>query len=195
MQVGARRRAALAAAALLVAGCGTDSSAGRPTSSVAVTVAPPGTSATNVDPALQGQLEAANIRYWGVYDSVYNDPRQNLAVIDTVAAGEEAASLRDQAAQVLEQGLIGTGSIKVVRLTVTSVTPAPVEGGPTTVMVKSCNDVSGTTATTPDGKSVIDPNRLPQTKAILTFQDTTPNDPAGWRVIKGLAGPTIPCDG
>lgn len=197
MQVLERRRiaaAALAAAALLAAGCGTGSSAGTPPASTAATVAPPETSAPNVDAAVQDQITRAVTRYLEVYTSVYSNPTQDMAVVDTVASGEEAASLRDQAAQVARQGLVVAGSVKLLRLSVNDLTPSPVSGGPTTAHITTCNDVSGTTVMNPDGSSNVDPNRLRATKANLQLQNGTPGNPAGWRVTQVRTGPTVPCD-
>lgn len=187
--------AVFAAMALLVTGCGTDDPAPAepPPSPTALTVAPP--SATPEGTAAdQAELSDAVSRYLAVYDSVYNDPTQDLAVVDTVAGGEEAASLRDQAAQVVEQGLVSSGRTELVRLTVDSLTPSPVADGPITANVTTCNDVSDTTGVDPSGVSVIDPNRLPQTQAEVRLQNPTPDDPAGWRVIQVRTGPTLPCD-
>lgn len=194
MQTRGMRRAAVVAAALLVAvGCGTSGASSPAPTPSAATVAPPTTTqAGSADE--QAALTAAVTRYLAVYSSVYSNPRQDLAIIDTVAAGEEATSLRDQAAQVAEQGVVVTGAIKLLRLTVGSVSPTPVAGGPTTANVTTCSDVSGTTATNPDGSSNLNPNRLPQTQATLQLQNPTPSDSAGWRVIQGRTGPTVPCD-
>lgn len=196
MKARARRQgvaAVFAAAALLSAGCGTDSSAETPTTNTPATIAPPATTQAGT-PEEQAALTDAVSRYWAVYDSVYANPRQDLSIVDTVAAGEEAASLRDQAAQVAEQGIVSAGQIKVLRLTVDSISPNPVAGGPTTANVTTCNDVSATTGVDPSGTSVIDPNRLPQTQADIQLQNSTPGDAAGWRVIQVRTGPTVPCD-
>lgn len=195
MQVWARRQVATVwtAMVLLAVGCGTGEASGPGPTPTAVTVAPPSTTQAGTA-AEQAALTAAITRYLVVYDSVYNNPRENLAIVDTVAAGEEAASLRDQAAQVTQQGLVSTGQTTLVRLTVNSVSPSPVAGGLITANVTTCNDVSHTTAVDPSGKSVVDPNRLPQTKTTFQLQNLTPADPAGWRVIQGRSGPTIPCD-
>lgn len=184
--------AALAAVALLAAGCGTASSAGTSATSAA-TVAPPATTQAGT-PAEQIALTDAITRYQAVYSSVYNNPRQDLAIINTVAAGEEAASLRDQAAQLIQQGIVSAGQIKLLRLRVDSVSPNPVAGGPTTANVTTCNDVSGNTGVDPSGKSVVNPNRLPQTQATFRLENPTPDTAAGWRVVQGRSGPTIPCD-
>ncbi len=195
MQVWARREAATvwAAMVLLAVGCGTGDASGPGPTPTAVTVAPPSTTQAGTA-AEQAALTDAITRYQSVYSSVYANPRQDLAIVDTVAAGEEAASLRDQAAQVAAQGIVVTGAIKLLRLRVDSVSPSPVAGGPTAANVTTCNDVSGTTATNPDGSSSLNPNRLSQTKTTFQLQNPTPADPAGWRVIQGRSGPTIPCD-
>ncbi len=195
MQVWARREAATvwAAMVLLAVGCGTGDASGPGPTPTAVTVAPPSTTQAGTA-AEQAALTDAITRYQSVYSSVYANPRQDLAIVDTVAAGEEAASLRDQAAQVAAQGIVVTGAIKLLRLRVDSVSPSPVAGGPTAANVTTCNDVSGTTATNPDGSSNLNPNRLSQTKTTFQLQNPTPADPAGWRVIQGRSGPTIPCD-
>ena len=195
MQVWARRQAATvwAAMVLLAVGCGTGDASGPGPTPTAVTVAPPSTTQAGTA-AEQAALTDAITRYQSVYSSVYANPRQDLAIVDTVAAGEEAASLRDQAAQVAAQGIVVTGAIKLLRLRVDSVSPSPVAGGPTAANVTTCNDVSGTTATNPDGSSNLNPNRLSQTKTTFQLQNPTPADPAGWRVVQGRSGPTIPCD-
>lgn len=186
--------AALAVAALLTAGCGTDSAVEAPRPSSAATMTPPATTTLTVDPAVQEQLVAAVTRYLAVYDGVYSDPTQDLAVVDTVAGGEEAASLRDQAMQVAAQGLAVEGSVELLRLRVDDITPSPSEDGPTTANVTTCNDVSGTTVTNPDGTSNVDPNRLAETQAELQLQNTTPSNPDGWRVTQVRTGPTVPCE-
>lgn len=183
----------LAGTALLATGCGSDAATYIPPATTAATVAPPSTTAVGT-PDEQAALADAISRYWNVYSAVYNDPEQDLSIIDTVAAGEEAASLRDQAAQLVEQGIVSAGEIELVRVTVDSLTPSPVAGGPITANVTSCNDVSGNTGVDPSGASVVDPNRLPQTQATFQLQNPTPDDPAGWRVIQGRTGPTLPCD-
>ena len=192
----ARRRgatAALAAFALLAAGCGTDTTARTPATNPPATIAPPSTAQAGTE-AEKATLTTAINRYLAVYDSVYNNPRQNLVVVDTVASGEEAASLRDQAAQVARQGIVSAGQTKLLRLRVDSLTPNPVAGGPSVANVTTCNDVSGTTATNPDGSSSLNPARLPQTRATFQLQNPTPHDAAGWRVIQVRTGPTVPCD-
>ena len=192
----ARRRAAaaaLAAFALLAAGCGADSAARTPITNPPATIAPPSTTEAGTAGDQSALANAIN-RYQAVYTSVYVNPRQDLSVIDTVAAGEEAASLRDQAAQVAKQGLVASGSITVLRVKVDSVSPSPVAGGPTTANVTTCNDVSGLTIKNPDGSSNSNPNRLPQTQSTFQLQNPTPHVATGWRVIQGRSGPTVPCD-
>jgi hypothetical protein len=184
---------ALASVMLLAAGCSSGNASNPASAPTAVTVAPPFTTQAGT-PAEQAALTDAIKRYWTVYSSVYNNPRQDMSIVDTVATGEEAASLRDQAAQVAAQGIVSSGGIKLVRLTVTSVAPSPVAGGPTTANVITCNDVSANTGVDPSGKSVVNPNRLPQTKTSFRLQNPTPENPSGWRVIQGRSGPTIPCD-
>jgi hypothetical protein len=172
--------------------CGTTDTGSSPAMSAA-TVAPPSTTqAATV--AERTALTDAITRYWTVYSSVYNSPRQDLAIVDTVAAGAEATSLRDQAAQVAQQGLVSSGQIKLVRLKVGSITPPSVAGGPSTANVTTCNDVSRLSLNNPDGSSNIDANRLPQTQATFQLENQTPDDAAGWRVIQGRTGPTVPCD-
>ena len=178
---------------LLAAGCSSGSTSNPDPAPTGVTVAPPSTTQAGT-PAEQTALTEAITRYWTVYSSVYNNPRQDMAIVETVAAGEEAASLRDQAAQVAAQGIVSSGVIKLVKLTVTSVAPSPVAGGPTTANVITCNDVSANTGVDPSGKSVVNPNRLPQTKTSFHLQNPTPQNPSGWRVSQGRSGPTIPCD-
>lgn len=192
-QLSRRAAATVAATALLAAGCGTSATSSPGPTPTTVTVAPPST--TQAGTAVeQAALTDAISRYLAVYSSVYANPRQDLAIVDTVASGEEAASLRDQAAQVAQQGLVSSGAIKLVRLKVGSVTPSPVAGGPATANVTTCDDVSGLSINNPDGSSNSDPNRLPQTQATFQLQNPTPEDAAGWRVIQGRTGPTVPCD-
>lgn len=187
-----RRAAAAVAAALFAAGCGA-SDASRPTPTpTTITVAPPATTQAGTA-GEQTALTDAVTRYLAVYSSVYANPRQDLTIVDTVAAGEEATSLRDQAAQVAQQGLVSSGAISLLRLTVDSLSPSPVAGGPTIANVTTCNDVAGLSINNPDGSSNSDPNRLPQTQANFQLRNPTPNDSAGWRVIQGRTGPTVPC--
>jgi hypothetical protein len=196
MQVRVRRQvvaAACAATAVLAAGCGGGAASNPAPTPTAVTVAPQTTTPARTA-AEQAALTAAITRYWTVYSSVYNNPRQDLAIVDTVSAGEEASSLRDQAAQLVAQDIVSSGAIKLLRLRVDGVSPSPVAGGPTTANVTTCEDVSTNTGVDPSGKSVVDPNRLPQTQATFQLQNPTPENPAGWRVIQGRTGPTIPCD-
>ncbi len=148
-----------------------------------------------VSAALQQQLTDAVTRYQTVYSSVYNNPRQDLSVVDSVAAGQEATSLKYQAQQVADQHLIGSGTIKVLRVTVVDVTPnPPITGNPAMATVKACDDVSGTVGTTADGRSVVDPKRLPHTQTLFTLMNPTGSDASAWRVTKGESGTTIPCD-
>ena len=156
---------------------------------------PAATTTTTAADALQQQLTEAVTNYQRVYSSVYTDPTRAAIEVDTVAAGQEAASLKYQAQQVADQKLVVGGAIRVLRVSVVSVTPdPPVVSSPATAIVKSCDDVSSFTAVNPAGKSVIDPRRLPQTQATFTLTNPTPIDGTGWRVTKGEAGPTIPCD-
>jgi hypothetical protein len=135
------RRAAVALLLALGTACGTTGTESTPAPGP-VTVAPPATTQAGTA-AEQAVLTDAISRYLAVYSSVYANPRQDMAIVDTVASGEEAASLRDQAAQVAQQGLVSSGAIKLVRLKVGSVTPSPVAGGPATANVTTCDDVSG----------------------------------------------------
>ena len=177
--------------ALAGSACETTDKGSAPATSAA-TIAPPATTEA-ANPAEQAVLTNAVSRYWAVYSSIYNDPRQDLAIVATVAGGEEAASLRDQAGQLAAQGIVSVGAVTVARLTVGSLTPSPVAGGPTTANVTTCNDVSSVSGVDPSGASVVDPNRLPQTQAAVRLQNSTPDDPAGWRVIQVRTGPTVPC--
>jgi hypothetical protein len=172
--------------------CGTTDTGSSPAMSAA-TVAPPSTTqAATV--AERTALTDAITRYQAVYSSVYNSPRQDLAIVDTVAAGAEATSLRDQAAQLIAQGIVSSGAVKLLRLRVDSVSPSPVAGGPTSANVTTCEDVSANTGLDRTGKSIVNPNRLPQTQATFQLENPTPDDAAGWRVTQGRTGPTIPCD-
>jgi hypothetical protein len=178
---------AVAVASVLAAAGGCSSTPPTPAPGVGSTLAmtlPPPVSTTALSATdLHQQLTDAVTRYSKVYSSLYLNPRQDLSVVDTVATGQGADSLRSQAKQVADQHLIVTGEVKVLRVTVVSVTPnPPVASLPATATVKSCNDVSSTTATTPDGKSNIDPTRGPQTQTVLTLINATPADAAAWRV-------------
>ncbi len=191
---------ALATSAVLAGTVGCSSSDAPPAPPVTKAISPPAptsslaTSTSGVAPELQRQLTDAVTRYEHVYSSLYLNPRQVLGVVDSVATGQEAAGLRDQAKQVADQGLIVTGAIKVLRVTVVKVTPdPPVDATPVTATVKSCNDVSSVTGRTPDGKSVVDPKRLPQTQETLTLVNPAPANAAGWRVSNVQSGTTIPC--
>ncbi len=189
MQVGPPRLAALALAAfasVATAGCGSPPASAPPRSTQEVTLPPP--------PTIDQQLNDAVTRYSMVYSSVNVSPRQDLSVVDTVATGQGADSLRSQAKQVADQHLIVGGALKVLRVTVMSLTPnPPVASSPATATVKSCNDVSSVTGSTPDGKSVVDPKRGPQTQTVLTLTNATPANAAAWRVST-VEPSTTPCD-
>jgi len=64
-----------------------------PGSTMAVTPPPPAATTTAAD-ALQQQLTEAVTNYQRVYSSVYTDPTRAPVEVDTVAAGQEAASLK-----------------------------------------------------------------------------------------------------
>ena len=148
-----------------------------------------------VPATLQQQLTDAVTRYQTVYDSVYNNPHQDLSVVDTVATGQEANSLKYQAKQVADQHITSSGAIKVLRAVVVTETPnPPITSQPAMAIVKACIDVSATTGTTPDGKSVVDPKRLAQTQETLTLTTSTPEKPSAWRVSKVESGAALPCD-
>ena len=165
-----------------------------PGSTMAVTPPPPAATITAAD-ALQQQLTEAVTNFQRVYSSVYTDPTRAPVEVPKVAAGAEATSLSYQAKQVATQKLVVGGAVKVLRVSVVSVTPdPPVVSSPATAIVKACNDVSSVTAVDPTGKSVVDPRRLPQTQTTFTLTNPTPADGTGWRVTKGESGPTIPCD-
>ncbi len=185
---------ALAVLAVTAACSSAPSHPATPGSTMAVTPPPPAATTTAAD-ALQQQLTEAVTNYQRVYSSVYTDPTRAPVEVPQVAAGDEATSLSYQAKQVADQHLVVGGAIQVLRVSVVSVTPdPPVVSSPATAIVKSCDDVSSFTAVNPAGKSVIDPRRLPQTQATFTLTNPTPIDGTGWRVTKGEAGPTIPCD-
>ncbi len=163
-------------------------------STLYLTPPPPVVNTAPSGAALQQQLTDAVTRYEHVYDSLYLDPQQNLNVVDTVATGQAADSLRSQAKQVADQHLIVAGEAKVLRVTVVNTTPTPLGSSqPATATVKSCTDVSAITLKTPDGKSNVDPKRGPQTQTQYTLINATPAVAAAWRV-SALAPSTAPCD-
>jgi len=163
-------------------------------STLYLTPPPPVVNTAPSGAALQQQLTDAVTRYEHVYDSLYLDPQQNLNVVDTVATGQGADSLRSQAKQVADQHLIVAGEGKVLRVTVVNTTPTPLDSSqPATATVKSCTDVSTVTGTTPDGRSVVDPKRGPQTQTQYTLINATPAVASAWRVST-LAPSTAPCD-
>ncbi len=179
------------------AGCSTHTSPPAPQGAT-VFVAPPAstppTPSADAGSGLQQPLTNAVTRYTQVYSSLYVNPRQDLSVIDTVATGQGADSLRSQATQVADQHLIVTGEIKVLRVTVVSVDPnPPIAASPATVTVKSCNDVSSTTVTTSGGKSNVDPKRGPQTQTVLMLTNANPANAAAWRVSTVEPSTTL-CD-
>ena len=79
-------------------------------------------------------------------------------------------------------------------MVVTETPNPPITSQPAMAIVKACIDVSATTGTTPDGKSVVDPKRLPQTQETLTLTTSTPEKPSAWRVSKVESGAALPCD-
>ena len=163
-------------------------------STLYVTPPPPVSNTAPTGEVLHQQLTDAVTRYEHVNDSVYLNPRQDLTVVDTVAIGQAADSLKYQAKQVADQHLIVTGEGKVLRVTVVSTNPNPLDSSqPATATVKSCSDVSATTVATPDGKSNVDPRRGSQVQTVLTLTNATPAVPAAWRVST-LAPSTSPCD-
>ncbi len=163
-------------------------------STLYVTPPPPVSNTAPIGAVLHQQLTNAVTRYEHVDDSVYLNPRQNLTVVDTVAIGQAADALKYQAKQVADQHLIVTGEGKVLRVTVVSTNPNPLDSSqPATATVKSCSDVSATTVTTPDGKSNVDPRRGSQVQTVLTLTNATPAVPTAWRVST-LAPSTSPCD-
>lgn len=193
-RAGPRRATGCVAGALAVlavtAACSSNTPAPPPPPTAPVAPFPAPVPAT-----LQQQLTDAVTRYQTVYDSVYNNPHQDLSVVDTVATGQEATSLKYQAKQVADQHIISSGAIKVLRAVVVTETPnPPITSQPAMAIVKACIDVSATTGTTPDGKSVVDPKRLPQTQETLTLTTSTPEKPSAWLVSKVESGAALPCD-
>ena len=163
-------------------------------STLYVTPPPPVVNAAPTGDVLHRQLTDAVTSYEHVYDSLYLHPQQNLNVVETVATGQAADSLRSQAKQVADQHLMVTGEGKVLRVTVVNTTPTPLDSSqPATATVKSCTDVSAITLKTPDGKSNVDPKRGPQTQTKYTLINATPAVAAAWRVST-LAPSTAPCD-
>ncbi len=163
-------------------------------STLYVTPPPPVVNTAPTGEALHQQLTDAVTRYEHVYDSLYLDPQQNLNMVETVATGQAADSLRSQAKQVADQHLMVAGEGKVLRVTVVDTTPTPLDSSqPATATVKSCTDVSAITLKTPDGKSNVDPKRGPQTQTKYTLINATPAVAAAWRVST-LAPSTAPCD-
>ena len=193
-RAGPRRATGCVAGALAVlavtAACSSNTPAPPPPPTAPVAPFPAPVPAT-----LQQQLTDAVTRYQTVYDSVYNNPHQDLSVVDTVATGQEATSLKYQAKQVADQHITSGGAIKVLRAAVVTETPnPPITSQPAMAIVKACIDVSATTGTTPDGKSVVDPKRLPQTQETLTLTTSTPEKPSAWLVSKVESGAALPCD-
>jgi hypothetical protein len=184
----------LVIAIALMSGCSAAPAAEDPPPSTAATVTAPASTTPAVDAATTQQLTDAVTSYQRVYSSIYLNPRQDLSIVDTVATGEEAASLRSQAQQLIDKMVTTTGTIAVLRVTVSSVTPSPTPGGATTASVRSCNNVSAVTGTLPDGTSVVDPGRLPETQATIQLQNTSSTDSPSWRVTQVRSGATIPCD-
>ena len=184
---------ACAAVAASVGGCGSASNTGQQAPTAATTLSLP-RQPPDATPELQKQLSDAVTRYEQVNNEVYSNPRQDLSVVDTVATGQGADSLKSQARQVADQHLTVTGAIKVIRVSVVRVDPdPPVPSAPATATVKACNDVSTTTVTTPDGKSDVDPKRGPQTQTVLALTNPTPSNPATWLVAMSELA-TSPCD-
>jgi hypothetical protein len=174
-------------------GCSSAGTSGQQPPTTAPTISPP-RQPPDPTPELQKQLGDAVTRYEQVNNAVYSNPRQDLSVVDTVATGQGADSLKSQARQVADQHLTVTGAIKVIRVSVVRVDPdPPVPSAPATATVKACNDVSTTTVTTPDGKSDVDPKRGPQTQTVLALTNPTPSNPATWLVATSELA-TSPCD-
>ncbi len=169
-------------------GCGTNSTAAPPTSSAAQ-LTPPTNPPTPAQIAEQ-QVTPVVQHFTQVVSSVFANPTQNLAVIDTVATGDAAASMRDQARQTLDNKLVLKGESRVVSVHLSDYQP---NARPVTATTRVCQDVSGSTITRPDGKSDVDPQRLDKNLAILTLTNATPNDPAGWRVSKADYNSRRPC--
>ena len=186
-----RNAMAVVAAGLSLAaltGCGTNSTAAPPTSSAAQ-LTPPTNPPTPAQIAEQ-QVTPVVQHFTQVVSSVFANPTQNLAVIDTVATGDAAASMRDQARQTLDNKLVLKGESRVVSVHLSDYQP---NARPVTATTRVCQDVSGSTITRPDGKSDVDPQRLDKNLAILTLTNATPNDPAGWRVSKADYNSRRPC--
>jgi hypothetical protein len=187
-----RNAMAVVAAGLSLAaltGCGTNSTAAPPTSSAAQ-LTPPTNPPTPAQIAEQ-QVTPVVQNFTQVVSSVFANPTQNLAVIDTVATGDAAASMRNQARQTLDNKLVLKGESRVVSVHLSDYQP---NARPVTATTRVCQDVSGSTITRPDGKSDVDPQRLDKNLAILTLTNVTPNDPAGWRVSKADYNSRRPCD-
>ena len=186
----------------LAAACGSSPEVGGAPTSLATTVLPLPSAApssavpgTVQDPQLVAALDAAARRYWEVQTAVYVDPRKNMPLVDTAATGDWATNLRNQGQQIIDKNLTVTGTETVVSTSIASVVPSPVvDGQVATATVKTCVDYSTFTLTRPDGSSGVDPKRLPQNQSTLTLTNSTPQDPAAWRVSGVSQGPTIPCD-
>ncbi len=187
-----RNAMAVVAAGLSLAaltGCGTNSTAAPPTSSAAQ-LTPPTNPPTPAQIAEQ-QVTPMVQNFTQVINSVFSNPNQNLAVIDTVATGNADASLRDQVRQIVDKKLTVKSASRVVSVRVSDYKP---NASPVTATARVCTDASGSTATRADGQSDVDPQRLPQSLAVLTLTNATPNDPAGWRVAEATYDTHQACD-
>lgn len=173
------RLVAIAAAALVTAGCSVGGSEGptssSPTPTPTTSAASPTPSSTPTD-SPGAQAEAAVVAFWKLRDELASDPSQGVTRLSDVARGQaldvHRRSLNAQAANGWKQ----VGS--------TEVTPqsAKPSDKPDEYVVTACVNVAKVNIVDAEGKSQVPPGRPDQSAYDYTVQQ----DGAKWYVIKDL---------
>lgn len=168
-------------------GSGTSTSA-RPTSTAPATTSPEDLAAQQAEPVLRA--------YYRAYGACLADPPNTpLTCIDDVAISTERNNFRNSMISAQLMHTHATGGIDVVAVSVGSVSLANhVDQSPPvvpTVTFRVCVDVSKLGIVDKDGKSVVPPERTPQSLLDVSVANYKYPDPTQWRVayIKRL-GPT-----
>lgn len=141
---------------------------------------PETTVADNPETAAREQALAAVTRYFQVLSRLDADASTSINDADAVASGAVLETLKADVTVRRSKGLAITGDVTV--LNASAGDPQLPPPTPAKVEVRACVDTSTRDAKFPDGTSAIDQNRIKQQLAILTVENLSWPDPAGWRV-------------
>ncbi|MFH5208100.1 hypothetical protein [Antrihabitans spumae] len=172
--------AAAVTVAFLLPACSNDEPNTPTITTTAPLSGPDTTVADNPEAAATEQALAAVTRYFQVLSRLDADATTSIADADAVAAGAVLETLKADVTVRRSKGLVITGDVTV--LSAKAGDPHIPPPTPAKVEVRACVDTSTRDARFPDGTSAIDSNRLKQQLAILTVENQSWPDSAGWRV-------------